>query len=225
MSCKNPCRFVDCEQGSDEWRALRVGQITASRFPDVMTNGRAGQPSETAKSYMMELAIERLTNMPTPNIQAKQLEWGNKHEGNARSLYVFATGNQVNRSGFAFHGELTGVGGSIDGLVEPKCGDPGILEIKCPFNSSYHLKNILSGKVPKDYFYQVQGGLWITGRKWCDFVSYDPRMPESHRLSVVRVERDEEAIAELEKKVLEFVTNLGLMMDEIIAAGKARCIS
>jgi hypothetical protein len=226
ISNVGPCRFVDCEQGSDEWRALRVGVCTGSRFPDVMTNGRAGQPSATVKSYQMELAVERLTQTPTPRIDAKQLEWGNRHEAEARSTYVWATNRPVHRSGFAFHGSIAGVGASVDGLVEPTDGVcPGTLEIKCPYNSRYHLDNIMNGTVPKDYYYQVQGALWITQRAWCDFVSYDPRMPDSHRLCVIRVNRDEAAIAELEKKVIEFLGGLDRLMAEIVEAGKMRCVS
>ncbi len=212
------CTWIDCAQGSDEWQAARIGRITASRFDDVMTNGRGGAPSATAQTYMLSLITESLTGLPSDEIQAKQLEWGKKHEPEARSLYSMHTNRNVDRVGFAIHGRYPLVGASSDGLV----GDDGCIEVKCPFNSSVHLKTLMTGCVPKDYVYQVQGGMWVMDRQWCDFISYDPRMPQSHRLVVIRVARMQTVIDELESKVEVFLGEMAKLTEVINTAARLR---
>jgi putative phage-type endonuclease len=212
------CTWFDCVQGSDEWKAARIGRITASRFGDVMTNGRGGAASATARSYMLDLICESLTGLASDEITAKQLEWGKKHEPEARSLYSMITERNVDRVGFAVHGKYPLVGASSDGLVD----SDGCIEVKCPFNSTVHLKTMMTGCVPSDYTYQVQGGLWVMGRQWCDFISYDPRMPASHRLVVIRVTRDETVIGELETRIEAFLGEIAKLTDEINAAARAR---
>jgi len=196
-----PPTWIKCEQGSDEWKRARLGKITGSRFKDVMTKGRAGDVfGKVASGYAIDILCERLTKEPQDEIKAKQLEWGKLHEASARLEYFMATSHHVENVGFAISGEYPDVGASVDGLV----GDDGCLEIKCPFNSKIHLLNLQSSVVPSDYIWQVQGGPWVTQRKWCDFVSYDPRMPEDYRLSIIRVNRDEKLIAQLEERIVLF---------------------
>jgi putative phage-type endonuclease len=214
------CTWIECAQGSQEWKAARIARVTASRFGDVMSNGRGNAPSATAKSYMFDLISESLTGKPSDEISAKSLEWGNKHEPEARAIYSMITERNVDRVGFAIHGKYPLVGASSDGLV----GDDGCIEIKCPFNSTVHLKTMMTGCVPSEYHWQVQGGLWVLDRQWCDFISYDPRMPQSHRLVVIRVERVQLEIDKLEEKIEAFLGEMATLTDEISVAAKA-CVA
>lgn len=202
------------KQGSPEWHAARLGMVTGSRFADVMTKGRGGGASKTAQTYMMELIGERLTGMTSDEIKSKYLDWGNEHEPLARVTYTWQTGLAVAQTGFVRHPELEWVGASPDGLV----GDEGIVEIKCPYTPKAHLSTILSGEVPSEYVWQVQGNLWVTGRKWCDFISFHPRMPEDLQLYVLRVPRDEDMIEDLDRKVRRFCEQIEIKLSKIQAA-------
>jgi putative phage-type endonuclease len=210
------CIFVPCEQGSPEWKEARLGKVTASKFSDVMTNGKCGQPSETAKSYMMDLIAESLTGIASDDIKANALEWGKRHEAEARAAYSWLTGYAIDQVGFAIHGSMPFVGASSDGLIE----DRGGIELKCPYNSTVHLKTLLTQKIPKDYIPQVQGGLWVLERDWMDFTSYDPRMPETHRLAIVRAYRDEKYISELQERVEAFLGEMATLTEQIAEAAK-----
>jgi putative phage-type endonuclease len=192
-----------CAQGSDEWHHLRLGRITGSRFSDVMARGRAGDDfGATAESYAIELLVERLTKKPQDMLKLRETEWGLEHEAAARLAYCFAAGVRIDKVGFAIHGDLPEVGISVDGLV----GTDGIIEIKCPYNSKIHLRNMRYRRVPTEYRAQVQGGLWILDRKWCDFISYDPRLPDDFNLAVIRVGRDDEFIEQLAERCEKFST-------------------
>jgi len=130
--------------------------------------------------------------------QGFALQWGSDVEPFAREAYELETGNLVTECGFIVHAEFECAGVSPDGLI----GTEGGLEMKCPKSSIVHVERFISG-VPDEYLPQIQGGMWVTGRKWWDFVSFDPRMPESHRLLIVRVERDQEYIDALQAAVIE----------------------
>ena len=183
-------------QGSDEWLNERIGKATASRFADIIAKTRSGYSTSRA-NYRSELVIERLTNQRTDGFKSSAMEWGNEYEPVARMRYELHTGNQVEETGL-WHTD--GYGASPDGLV----GEDGLIEIKCP-NTSTHLETLKTRKAPKKYYAQMQGQMWLTGRKWCDFVSFDPRLPENAQLFVARVERDEEFIKELEQEVKQFL--------------------
>lgn len=211
MGSDNRCRFVDCEQGTQEWLDARLGCVTASRFKDVMTNGRGSAASKTVESYMMELIAERLTQAPVNTFSSPATKWGNDNEPNARALYSWRTGNPVEQVGFATHIDCSDIGASSDGLV--RCN--GCVEIKCPYNSVNHLHTLERMTVPKQYQWQIQGQLWVMKRTWCDFISFDPRMPESHRMVVIRVVRDEELIDSLQERVMSFVSAMQKRAREI----------
>ena len=188
-------------QGSDEWKQVRCGKVTASRFKDVMTKGRG----VTADNYRNELYAEHFTGIPKYEINAKALKWGNYHEPAGRTAYSFHRNLPVVKTGFVMRKDIPGVGTSVDGLV----GDDGVMEIKCPYDFATHAMNLRFKKLDKRYVWQVQGHLWITGRKWCDFVSFDPRYKDvAKQLSIITVERDDEMIEELEYQVLEFRAKL-----------------
>lgn len=196
-------------QNSDEWLELRVGKVTASKFKDVMTNGRGGKPSATAKTYMIKLVAEILRGEPMPFFENDAMRWGTETEPQARAMYELKNDVDVKEVAFVELNEFVGV--SPDGLV----GDDGLLEIKCP-NTETQIKRFIDNEgLPKDYLAQVQGQLWVTGRQWCDFVSFDPRIDVKASYIQTRVYRDEEYIAELEEKVSIFVEEMKSMINKL----------
>jgi putative phage-type endonuclease len=211
MGSDSRCNFVNCEQGTEEWFNARLGKVTASRFKDVMTNGRGSAESKTAESYMMELIAEMLTQRTVNEFSSPATSWGNDNEPNARALYSWRSGHPVDQVGFATHKDYDEIGASSDGLV----GLDGCVEIKCPFNSVNHLKTLASQVVPKQYEWQIQGQLWVLKRDWCDFVSFDPRMPETHRLVVIRVFSNPELIEALSDRVVRFVEQMKVKYREL----------
>lgn len=187
------------EQGSDEWKKLRLGHVTASNIADIMAKGRGGE-SITRRKYKMRLVAERMTEQSEAGWSSAAMEWGVEQEPFARSAYEVLQGTFVDRTGFWLHPTIKWVGVSPDGLVN----DDGLVEIKCP-NSTTHLDWLLASRVPPEHMKQIQCQLWVTGREWCDFVSYDPRVKHSKQLFAKRTFRDEEFIAEMEREVLVFL--------------------
>lgn len=187
------------EQQTPEWFARRCGKITGSRFADVLArNKRTGEPLKAYQDLIWQLVVERMTGEATESADSYAMRWGREVEEFARQEYELATGNLVEKIDFIDHPRLSFAGVSPDGLI----GEDRGLEIKCPKNSAIHLERFIHG-VPDEYVPQIQGGLWVTGRKQWDFVSYDPRMPESHRLLIITVDRDETYIEKLEAAVIE----------------------
>jgi putative phage-type endonuclease len=182
-----------CEQGSAEWHKLRLGRITASKMKDVLSKGRGTAPSKAAETYMMELLAERLTGEPKPFFENDAMRWGTETEPQARSMYELKSGNTVKEVSFIAEGEHLGV--SPDGLI----GDDGMLEIKCPTTIT-QIRRALTDNYSKDYYEQIQMQLWIAGRKWCDFLSFDPRLDVDAGYLLQRVERDEEFINNMAEK-------------------------
>lgn len=198
----------DIKQGSDEWLKLRLGKITASRLSDVMASGRGDAPSKTRASYMLQLAAELLTGTPEDSFSNKYMEWGTECEPQARSMYEFDSSNDVEEVAFVVATEYFGV--SPDGLV----GDNGLVEIKCP-KTTTQIKRFLKGEFPKEYKAQVQGQLLATDRKWCDFVSFDPRISGEAQYFCIRVDRDEDYIKELQAGIDLFISELNEMMEQL----------
>lgn len=186
------------DQGSEDWLQARVGLCTASRFNDVLTKTRNGYGAQR-KNYMTQLVIERLTGQPTESFSSAAMINGVEFEPVARLEYELRTGNTVEETGLWLHDTIE-CGASPDGLVN----DDGLLEIKNPLPSN-HIATLKTGKVPKQYIAQVQGQLWITGRQYCDFVSYCAQLPVNAQIVIIRVERDDEYIAELEEEVTKFM--------------------
>lgn len=188
-------RVIDCEQGTEEWLAARLGIPSASMYGKIITT--QGKWSTQADSYINQLVAEALTGERTPVYQNEHMIRGTELEPEARTMYEFVSGNEVEveEVGFCKHDTLE-TGASPDGLV----GGKGGLEIKCPAAST-HVEYLRGGTLPSKYKQQVMGCLWITGREWWDFMSYHPNM----KPLIVRVERDEEYIAALEKCVTKAV--------------------
>jgi putative phage-type endonuclease len=189
------------EQRTPEWFAKRLGLVTASRIADVMAKTKTGTAASRS-GYMTQLVTERLTRQPTEGYQSAAMEWGIEQEGAARAAYEARTGVLVDEVDFVRHPILE-AGASPDGLV----GEDGCIEIKCP-NTATMLEYIEDRSVPRKYLLQIQWQLACTGRNWCDFVAYDPRLPEHLQLLVIRVPRDESVIAEIAGEVGRFLTEL-----------------
>lgn len=188
------------EQGSAEWHALRVGKVTASRVADIMRKGRSGAVSATRQRYLGELVAERLTGCRTEGFKSADMEWGNETEAQARGAYAVYSGGTLTLVPFVDHPRIAMSGASPDHLVD----DDGLVEIKCPATHT-HIATLLGGTIKPDYLTQMQWQMACTNRVWCDFVSFDPRMPEDVRLFVQRVERDGKRIRELEAAVDVFL--------------------
>jgi putative phage-type endonuclease len=196
------------EQGSPEWLAARCGKVTASRAADVIAKTKSGWGASRA-NYMGELIAERLTGTPAEKYTNAAMQWGTDTEAAARAAYQFEKMTPVAKVGFVPHPSIAMAGASPDGFV----GDDGLIECKCPLTHN-HIETLLGQAVPSKYIWQIQFQIACTGRQWCDFVSYDPRLPESMSLFVQRVSRDGEAIEYLEKEIRAFIAE----MDEKLAA-------
>jgi len=197
------------KQQTNEWFAARVAKVTASRVADVVAKTKSG-PAASRANYMAELMIERLTGQRQETFTNAAMERGTELEPLARAAYEAQTGAIVEEVGFIQHPTIEMAGASPDGLV----GSDGLLEIKVP-NSSTHIENMLSGKPSQRYLMQMMFQMSCTGRKWCDFVSYDPRFPAHLQLFVVRVMRDDVLIQSLENEVRQFLSELDAMVNKL----------
>jgi putative phage-type endonuclease len=196
-------------QGSEEWLAIRCGKATASRVADIVARTKTGYGASRT-NYLAELVAERLTGVPAERYQNSAMQWGVDTEAEARTAYEFYADADVQQVGFIAHPTIGETGASPDGLV----GDAGMLELKCP-NTATHIETLLGQSVPGKYVTQIQWQLACTGREWCDFASYDPRLPESMRLFVKRIERDNAKIAELEGEVIAFLQEVRERVDAL----------
>jgi putative phage-type endonuclease len=190
---------INLEQGTDEWKLARLGYVSASNLDAVMARGKSGE-AITRKKYKVRLAAERLTGEITESYSNSAMEWGVVNEEKAAMAYEVSKDTFLDRTGFWKHPTIPWLGCSPDRLVG---GNNGV-EIKCP-DSSTHVDYWLNKQVPAEYVKQVQGQIWVMGWEWCDFVSYDPRMPEKNRLLVVRAYRDETLIKQMEEEVKKFL--------------------
>jgi len=198
------------EQGSAAWLQERVGHCTGSEFANVMATRKDKKEAAPRYNYRMELVVERLTGEPSERYVSKYMEWGTEHEPAARMAYEARTGAMVMQPGFRHHPTVKMCGGSVDGLV----GDDGIMEIKCP-STFTHIETLLHG-VDAEHIPQVQGYLWITNRQWCDFVSFDPRVPAGLQLYVQRITRDNDYVAELAGNVLQFLSEVDELHQKLL---------
>jgi putative phage-type endonuclease len=204
----------DCmEQRTEEWFAARLGKVTASRVADVLAKIKSGE-SASRKNYKMELVVQRLTGKAGESFTNAAMEWGTEQEPFARMAYEAHTGTFVKEDGFVDHPTIEGFGCSPDGIV-----GEGLIEIKCP-NTANHIETVLENKAPSKYIPQMQCQMACTGAKWCDFVSFDPRVPEDLQLFVVRVERDQEYIDSMEVEVKQFLSEVLDLFNQLKARQK-----
>jgi putative phage-type endonuclease len=199
------------EQRTDEWYAARLGKVTASRVADIIAKTKSGYSTSRA-NYMAELVCERLTGKQGEFYQNAAMAWGTNTEPMARAAYEAVEGALVVEVGFVSHPTIQMAGASPDGLIE----EDGLVEIKCPITAT-HIDTLLTQTVPGKYMTQMMWQMACTNRQWCDFVSFDPRMPEHMQLFIKRVPRDNDVITELEREVERFLADLD---DKILALGK-----
>lgn len=198
-------------QRTDAWHFARIGMVTASRAKDVMSKGRGSEPSKTRQAYIDELVAERLTGASQGFKGNEATAWGESHESEALGAFEEASGKLVQLTGFLAHPELM-AGASPDGLV----GQDETIEIKCPFNTARHLRCFVDG-VPDEHIPQIQFQLWITGRRACHFVSYDPRcLNEKLRLFVGYVERDDHYVNRLDTEVRKLLQEVDAEVGRIM---------
>ena len=190
------------DQRSEEWFAIRIGKVTASRVADVLAKTKSGY-SASRDNYMAQLICERLTNQKGESFTNAAMQHGTETEPLARAAYEALKDVLVDEVGFVPHPTIAMAGASPDGLV----GDDGLLEIKCP-NTATHIDTLLSESVPTKYFTQMQFQMACTGREWCDFVSFDNRLPEELQLFVQRVPRDDAYIKQMEAEIVQFIAEL-----------------
>ncbi len=187
------------DQRTDEWFAARVGKATASKIADIMAKTKTGYSASRA-NYAAQLITERLTGKPTEGYSNAAMAWGTETEPQARAAYAWLTDNNVEECGFFDHPRIAMSGASPDGLI----GAEGLLEIKCP-NSATHIATLRGDSIDGKYIKQMQWQMACTGRLWCDFASFDPRLPEPMQLHVKRVARDGAMISEMETEVAAFL--------------------
>jgi len=196
-------------QGTPEWLADRLGKATASRIADIMAKTKSG-PSTSRQNYAAELVAERLTGAGGDFYINAAMQRGTELEPLARDCYAFESGNEVVTVGLVAHPTIEMAGASPDGLV----GDVGLVEIKCP-GTAKHIATLTGGSIDGRYICQMQWQLACTGRQWCDFVSFDNRLPVEMQLATRRVNRDDAAIAEMEREVISFLAEVSAICDSL----------
>lgn len=198
------------EQGSPEWFAARCGKVTASRIADLMAKTKTGWGA-SRRNYMAELIAERLTGVTAQSYTNAAMAWGTDTEPQARAAYEFFRDEVVVEIGMVDHPDIPMTSASPDGLV----GDTGMLEIKCP-NTATHIDTLLTKTIPSKYILQMQWQMACADREWCDYASFDPRMPEDLRLYVDRVHRDKEKISEIVGAVTVFLDEVDEKIQKLL---------
>ena len=199
----------DFTQGGDQWLAARAGCLTASAIADMLAKTKTGEAASRA-SLRARLVAERLTGIPQDGFSNAAMQWGNEQEPFARAAYEIHSGNLVDQTGLVMHPSIPYAGASPDGLID----DCGLVEIKCP-NTATHIKYLLSGDAPKEYQPQMLWQMECTERKWCDFVSFDPRMPSHLQLFVVRFDRDEGRLNDVRAEAVKFLAEVDSMINQL----------
>lgn len=190
-------------QGSAEWLAARCGCLTGSRIYDACAKGKSGKYYQAREDYMYELLTERLTGQAAEHYVTPAMEWGVMHEDDARSIYETQRSVLVQSCGFILHPNIAKTGASPDGLVP----DDGSIEIKCPTTAT-HIATILADAIPEKHTYQMAWEIDSAKRKWCDFISYDPRLPGDLAFFCKRYIPDPGFLAELRGEAIEFLAEL-----------------
>jgi putative phage-type endonuclease len=199
------------EQGTTEWLQERCGKVTASRIADLMARTKTGYGASRA-TYAAQLVVERLTGCVAPSFTNAAMIHGTETEPEARRAYEFHADRDVIQTGFIQHPSIKMAGASPDGLV----GSDGLVEIKCP-TSATHIETLLAGAVPDKYIKQMHFQMICCDRQWCDFASYDPRLPERMRLWVKRIDRDPQLVMTIEAEVAAFLDEIDETVGKLLA--------
>ena len=189
-------------QGTDEWKIEKLGHVSAGSVSDILAKGKGGE-SKMRESYKWRIVTERLTGQIQESFSNDAMLWGVETEEQARTTYELTYGVTVDQTGFVKHPTMQWVGASPDGMI----GTDGLIEIKCPHTKT-HLQTLESAKAPAVYIPQMQMQMWTMNRSWCDFVSYDPRLPHNLQFFCIRVNRDQEYIDNMEKEVIRFLAEV-----------------
>jgi putative phage-type endonuclease len=197
------------EQRSDEWFAQRLGKVTASRIKDVMAKTKSG-PAATRKNYIMQLLCERLTGKKEESFQSAAMQRGTELEAIARGMYEGIEGVEVIESGFVDHPTIPNCGASPDGIVS----GGGLIEIKCP-NTAQHVEFLQTGEIDRGYILQMQFQMICTKQPWCDYLSYDDRLPDELAYKKVRVHFSLPLVSEITAEVTEFLKELDQLENEM----------
>lgn len=208
---------VEHEQRSPEWFKARAGRLTGSRAADMLAKIKTGEAA-ARRDYRLQLAVERLTGAPQEaGFVNAEMQRGIDMEPAAFAAYEAATGEMVRRTGFICADDLM-VGCSLDGDIE---NFAGIIELKVP-KSTTHIGYLKSGIMPLAYLPQVQHNLWVTGAQWCDFASFDDRLPKGLQLFKVRVYAKALDMAGYEAEVLKFLAEVDA---EVAALGAIKAVA
>ena len=196
------------EQRTEEWFAARCGKVTASRVADIIAKTKTGY-STSRDNYLAQLVCERMTGKPAESYSNAAMQWGTDTEPFARAAYEARMDLLVTEVGFIDHPWITMSGASPDGLA-----NEGMVEIKCP-NTATHIDTLLSQTVPAKYITQMMWQMACADRPWCDFVSFDPRLPERHQLFIKRINYDPEMVNMLENSVIQFLGDVDLKIQQL----------
>lgn len=208
--------IIDVLQGSEEWMAARVGKASASRIADVMAKTKSGYSTSRA-NYAAELVAERLTGVKAEKFVSGPMAHGVENEAAARTMYEFMHNVNVTEVGLVLHPTIDMSCASPDGLV----GDDGLIEIKCPLTST-HIETLRGGSIDGKYIKQMQWQMACTGRLWCDYVSFDPRMPGDMQVHIQRVPRDGVMIVDLEREVVAFLAEVDAAINDLVSKYRQR---
>lgn len=200
------------EQRTEEWFAERAGKVTASCIAKVMARLKDGKPGAERTNYHAQLVTERLTGLPTEGYSNAAMQWGIDTEAQARASYAMEVGIVPVEIGFVPHPTIAYSGASPDGLV----GNDGLVELKCP-NTATHIATLSGANIDRKYLLQMQWQMVCSGRAWCDFVSFDPRLPDAMQLHRQRVKRDDALIAEIESEVIKFLAEVAATVSDLEA--------
>ena len=196
------------EQRTEEWFAARCGKVTASRVADIIAKTKTGF-SASRDNYLAQLVCERMTGKPAESYSNSAMQWGTDTEPFARAAYEARMDLLVTEVGFINHPWIAMSGASPDGLA-----NEGMVEIKCP-NTATHIDTLLSQTVPAKYITQMMWQMCSADRPWCDFVSFDPRLPERHQLFIKRINYDPEMVNLLENSVIQFLGDVDLKIQQL----------
>ena len=197
------------DQRTAEWHQERLGKVTASCLYKVMAKTKTGYGADRA-NYHAQLVTERLTGLPTEMFTNAAMNWGTETEPQARAMYSLETADAVEEVGFLAHPHIAMSGASPDGFV----GDKGMLEIKCP-NSATHIATLTGAGIDRKYVLQMQWQMACAEREWCDFVSFDPRLPLEMQMHVRRVDRDDDLLIEIESEVTKFLAEVAATVAQL----------
>lgn len=193
--------LIDVDQQTPEWLLMRTGMVTASRVADVIAKRKKGDGELKCRAdYRAEVISEILTGRSSEHYVTPAMEWGIEHEQEARANYELRLDREIQPGGYAIHDRIPRFGASPDGLI----GDDGCVEFKCPTTAT-HIEWMIAAVVPEEHKPQMDAEMACANRKWCDFVSFDPRLPKKLQLFVRPYLRDEARIAAMEEEVLKFL--------------------